>query len=319
MPGVAAASAAGRGLMRGAGVKATLVQAGTRVTTNDLLASSLNNVTPGYFETMRMPLLMGREFNWFDRDQTKPRKVIVNQMFARRFFPGSNPIGGRFGFAGAGGVATADNEIIGVVSDAKYRSLREPIPPTVYNPVVDGFEEQFILHVRTGQRPEAIVAPVREALRSLDPELPFIEVRTLRDEVEASLWQERLLAVLSMIFGGIAALLASIGLYGALDYAVKSRTREIGVRMALGAQPARIIGLLSREVLLLVGGGAALGLGAYAAAAVWLRRVLFEVQPWEPIAVITVLAVIALVAVIAALPATYRAVRIDPATALRLE
>ena len=167
--------------------------------------------------------------------------------------------------------------------------------------------------------PEAIVAPVREALRSLDPELPFIEVRTLRDEVEASLWQERLLAVLSMIFGGIAALLASIGLYGALDYAVKSRTREIGVRMALGAQPARIIGLLSREVLLLVGGGAALGLGAYAAAAVWLRRVLFEVQPWEPIAVITVLAVIALVAVIAALPATYRAVRIDPATALRLE
>jgi len=319
MPGVAAASAAGRGLMRGTGVKATLVQAGTRVTTNDLLASSLNNVTPGYFETMRMPLLMGREFNWFDRDQTKPRKVIVNQMFARRFFPGSNPIGGRFGFAGAGGVATADNEIIGVVSDAKYRSLREPIPPTVYNPVVDGFEEQFILHVRTGQRPEAIVAPVREALRSLDPELPFIEVRTLRDEVEASLWQERLLAVLSMIFGGIAALLASIGLYGALDYAVKSRTREIGVRMALGAQPARIIGLLSREVLLLVGGGAALGLGAYAAAAVWLRRVLFEVQPWEPIAVITVLAVIALVAVIAALPATYRAVRIDPATALRLE
>jgi ABC-type antimicrobial peptide transport system permease subunit len=122
-----------------------------------------------------------------------------------------------------------------------------------------------------------------------------------------------------MIFGGIAALLASIGLYGALDYAVKSRTREIGVRMALGAQPARIIGLLSREVLLLVGGGAALGLGAYAAAAVWLRRVLFEVQPWEPIAVITVLAVIALVAVIAPLPATYRAVRIDPATALRLE
>jgi predicted permease len=319
IPGAAAASVASRGLMRGTGVKATLAPAGSRITTNDLLGSSLNNVTPGYFETMGMHLLAGREFNWFDRDQTKPRKVIVNQMFAKRYFPGSNPIGGRFGYAGSGGIARADNEIIGVVSDAKYRSLREPIPPTVYNPVVDGFDYGFILHVRTAQRPEAVVAPVREILRSLDPELPFIEERTLREEVEASLWQERLLATLAIIFGGIAALLASIGLYGALDYAVKSRTREIGVRMALGAQPARIIGLLSREVLLLVACGVALGLGAYAAVAVWIRRVLYDVHPWEPIAVISVLLLIGLVAVIAAAPATYRAVRIDPASALRLE
>ncbi len=140
IPGVAAASVAALGLMRGTGMKATFAPAGTRITTNDLLGCSLNVVTPGYFETMGMHLLSGREFNWFDRDQTKPRKVIVNQMFAGRYFPGSNPIGGRFGYAGPGGVARADNEIIGVVSDAKYRSLREPIPPTVYNPVVDGFE-----------------------------------------------------------------------------------------------------------------------------------------------------------------------------------
>ena len=319
LPGVAAASVADRGLMRGTGVKATLAPAGTRITTDDLLGTSLNNVTPGYFETMGMHLLAGREFNWFDRSQIKPRKVIVNQMFARRYYPGKNPIGGRFGYAGAGGVARADNEIIGVVSDAKYRSLREPIPPTVYNPVVDGFENGFILHVRTPQRPEAMVAPVREILRSLDPELPFIEVRTLREEVEASLWQERLLAVLSIIFGGIAALLASIGLYGALDYAVKSRTREIGVRMALGAQPSRIVGLLSCEVLLLVTCGIGLGLCGYAGAAVWIRRVLFEVHPWEPIAVVSALLLIGLVTAIAAAPATYRAVRIDPATALRLE
>jgi len=93
--------------MRGTGVKATFQAAGSKIAVADLLATSLNNVTPGYFETMGMPLLMGREFNWFDHDQTKPRKVIVNQMFARRFFPGSNPIGGRFGFAGAGGVATS--------------------------------------------------------------------------------------------------------------------------------------------------------------------------------------------------------------------
>ena len=125
-------------------------------------------------------------------------------------------------------------------------------------------------------------------------------MQTLREEVEASLWQERLLAALSIIFGGIAALLASIGLYGALDYAVKSRTREIGLRMALGAQPARIVSLLSHETLLLVAGGAALGLCAHAAAAVWIRRVLYDVRSWEPLAVGSVLLLIGLVAAIAA-------------------
>ena len=319
LPGVAAAGIASRALMRGTGVKATLGAAGTRIKAADFLNSSLNDVTPGYFETMGMHVLAGRDFNWFDRNRTTPRKAIVNQAFARRFFPGRNPIGERFGYAAPGGAARADNEIIGVVNDAKYRSLREPIPATVYSPVIDGFDAGFILNVRTGRRPEAMIAPVREVLRSLDPELPFIEVRTLHEEVEASLWQERLLAALSTIFGGMAALLASIGLYGALDYAVKSRTREIGLRMALGANPAAIVGLLSRETLLLIGCGFALGLGGYAAAAVWIRRVLYDIRSWEPTAIVSVLLLIALVAAIAATPATYRAVRVDPASALRAE
>src|SRR5262249_6714287 len=150
----------------------------------------------------------------------QPLKAIVNQTFVTRFFRGRNPIGQRFGFPGPGGVGKSENEIIGVVSDAKYRSLREPIPPTVYKAVVDGFDSEFILHVRTPARPEALIAPVRDAWRDLDPSLPLIEVRTLREEVEASLWQERLLAVLATVFGAIATLLASIGLYGAIDYAV---------------------------------------------------------------------------------------------------
>ena len=127
LPGVSSASIASRGLMRGTGVKATLGVAGARITANDFLNCSLNDVTPGYFETMGMHLLAGRAFNWFDRNAaTPPHRVIVNQTFARRFFPGKNPIGGRFGFAGPSGVAKPDSEIIGVVSDAKYRSLREP-------------------------------------------------------------------------------------------------------------------------------------------------------------------------------------------------
>ena len=319
LPAVAAAGMASRALMRGTGYKATYGAAGTRLTTTDFLNCSANAVTPNYFAAMGIRVLAGRDFNWFDQAGRVPRAAVVNQTLARQFFPGRNPIGARFGSPGPGGVANAENEIVGVVSDAKYRSVREPVPPTIYAPSAEGFDSGFMLHVRTPQRPETMIAPVREVLRSLDPELPIIEVRTLREEVEASLWQERLLAWLSTIFGGIAALLASIGLYGALDYAVKSRTREIGLRMALGAQPARIASLLSGEVLLLTGSGVAVGLCAYAAAAVWIRRVLYDVRSWEPMVVVSVVVLVGLVAAMAAAPAIWRAVRIDPARALRAE
>lgn len=266
-----------------------------------------------------MRLLAGRVFRWSDRNQGTPRKAIVNRAFARRFFPGRNPLGERFGFPGPGGVAAAGNEIIGVVSDARYRSIREPIPPTVYSAAVDGFDSAFVLHARTSERPENLIAPVRALLRSLNPELPLIEVRTLREEVDTSLWRERLLAALSTIFGAIAALLASIGLYGALDYAVKSRTREIGVRMALGARPGRIVSLFSRQALLLTAGGVAMGLGAHAAASIHLRRVLYGLRPWEPTSLVSVVFLVGLIAVSATFPATYRAARVDPASALRHE
>jgi ABC-type antimicrobial peptide transport system permease subunit len=217
-------------------------------------------------------------------------------------------------------VAAADNQIIGIVSDAKYRSLRQPIPPTVYSPAVDGFDSAFILYVRTNQRPEALIAPVRTLLRSLDRELPVIEVRTLREEVDASLWQERLLAMLSTIFGVMAAsLAASIGLYGVLDYAVKSRTREIGVRMALGAQHRKIVSLFSHQALLLTTGGLVADLCAHAALSVYLRWVLYDVHPWEPAAVVFVVFLVGLTAASATLPATYRAARVDPASAIRCE
>jgi len=320
LPSVAAASIANRAVMRGTGIKATFGLAGTRIEKNDFLNTSLNSVTPGYFETMGMRLLAGRDFTWFDHNQ-KPNaaKVIVNQAFVHRFLAGKDPIGGRFGFAGLNGLAKADNEIVGVVSDAKYRSLREPIPPTVYSPVVNGFDSGFVLHVRTRGWPEAIIGPVRNALHALDPQLPFIEVRTLREEVETSLWQERLLAALSSIFGVIAALLASIGLYGALDYAVKSRTREIGVRIALGAEPARIVRLLSRETLLLIASGVAVGLGAYAGSALWIRQVLYDVRPWDPAALGAAVLGIVATTILAVTPPLWRGIHIDPASALRVE
>lgn len=326
LPGVAAAAIASRGLMRGTGLKTTLGVAGEPIRKNDLLASSVNTVTPGYFDTMGMHVLAGRDFNWSDKsyqwsDENKQKrtKVIVNQAFVQRFFPGQNALDKLFGYAGADGLAAPENQIIGIVNDAKYRSLRERIPPTVYAPVVDGFGSDFILHLRTRGEPAALIAPTQAVLRSLDSELPFIEVRTLRQEVDTSLWQERLLAWLSTIFGCFAALLAGIGLYGALDFSVKAKTREIGVRAALGASPMRVVRLLLGETLVPVAAGTVVGVVLYLASSRWIRALLYNVSPSDPMAFGSALAVITGVAVVATVPLLWRAVRIDPALALRQE
>jgi ABC-type antimicrobial peptide transport system permease subunit len=189
----------------------------------------------------------------------------------------------------------------------------------VYGPVVNGFDSDFVLYLRTHSNPAALITPVRQVLRSLDPELPFVEVTTLREEVETSLWQERLLAWLSTIFSCFAALLAGIGLYGSLDFAVRIRTREIGIRAALGADALRLIRLLSVETLLLVGAGALVGIALYATSAPWIRLVLYGVAPYDPTALGLALLFVAIVAVLAVAPPLWRAVRIDPASALRHE
>jgi len=322
LPGVIAAAIASRGLMRGTGIKATFAVAGRPIGRNDFLNSSLNSVTPGYFDAMGMRIVAGRDFTWSDDNKQKPKRVIVNQAFERHFFRGQTALGGLgglFGFRGPDGLAAPEDQIIGVVSDAKYRSLREEIPPTVYGPVVNGFDSDFILHLRTREQPASLIAPVREALRSLDPELPFVEVATLREEVETSLWQERLLAGLSTIFGCFAAVLAGIGLYGALDFAVKARTREIGVRVALGADSLRVVRLLCGQTLLLVTAGVGLGIAAYALSARWIRQVLYGVSPADPTALGSALLFIAAVAFLATAPPIWRAIHIDPASALRHE
>lgn len=319
LPGVAAASLAGRGLMRGTGVKATMAPAGQRAAASEFLNTSLNSITPGYFETMGMRVTRGRDFTWSEPVGRKPAPVIVNEAFVRRFYPGQDPLGKRFGNASPHAAAEPANEIVGVVNDARYRSLREPIQPITYSSATQGFDRTFILHVRTGARPEDLAGPVREVLRQLDPDLPIIEARTLHSEIEDSMWQERLLASLSALFGVIAALVAAIGLYGTVDFAVRSRYREIGIRMALGAGASRILTLLSTEILLLTGGGIALGLLGSAAAAPWLRSVLYQVEPADPGAIAAAVAFFAAVAAVALAPPYWRALQTDPATALRHE
>jgi predicted permease len=320
LPGVAAAAIAEHGLMRGTGLKATFGVAGTPVTAHDFLNCSMHFVTPGYFDTLGMRILAGHDFTWSEKnDKRKPRSVIVNLAFVHRFFRDQDALGKLFGARGPDGLAAPQNQIAGIVSDAKYRSLREAVPPTIYQRSTEGFDSSFILHLRTRGNPAALIVPVRETLRKLAPGLPFIEVRTLRQEVEASLWQERLLAWLSTLFGCFAALLAGIGLYGSLDFGVKARRREIGVRAALGASPSRLVRFLSREMLLVVAAGVTAGVALYAVSAKWIRQALYGVTSSDPLALAAALFVVAIVVLLAIVSAVWRASHMDAASALRQE
>jgi predicted permease len=315
IPGVMDVAIASRPLMRGSGVKTTVVPEGQPVTPADFLNASFNSVTPGYFEMMRMRVLRGRDLS----DQDEPVKgsairAVVNETFAAKFFPDIDPIGRRFGGAGSG------DEIVGVVSDAKYRSLREPMTPTFYNLWSSTSEGQAMqLEVRTRVRPQTIVEPVRQALAALDPALPFTEIEVMPDEVDASAAGERLTATLASIFGAMAAVLAAIGIYGLLAYSVAQRRREIGIRMALGAAPWDIGEMIGKQALAMVGLGVGIGLGAAFAVAPWMRALLYGVAPSDPVSMIFAALFVAMVAAAAtAIPAS-NAVRIEPASALRQE
>jgi predicted permease len=296
-------------------MKTTVAPAGQKTSRGDWLNTSVNMVSPDYFGTMGMRMVAGRNFTEADAAAKQPGRAVVNQAFVRRFFPQTAPVGRRFGTA-TESVAPPQWEIIGVVSDAHYRSLREPIPPTFYHLGESGY---FVLAVKTSATPETIVQPVRRTLAALDPALPFIEIHTMADEVDATAAPERLTAALASVFGGVAALLAAVGIYGLLAFAVEQRRREIGIRMALGARPADIGGMIGRQSLWMVAAGAALGLAATRFAGPWVRSLLYAVGPSDPLSLLGAVAFLVLVAAVAtAIPAA-RAVRVEPAAALREE
>jgi predicted permease len=317
IPGVVAVGLAARGVMRGRGIAMTVALVGQRPSTADFLNTNLNVVSSEYFDTMGIRLVAGRDFTSGGDPIAKPRKVVVNQAFVRRFFPNTDPLGQGFGAGPPQRVADRMFEIMGVVSDAKYRSMREPMMPMVYQ--LSHEFDSFVLHVRTTGRGESIVQLVRQALTALDPAVPFVEVSTLADEVDASTAVERLTATLASIFATIAAVLTAVGLYGLLAYVVAQRRREIGIRMALGAQTVDIGILVGRQALGMVAGGMVLGLGAAAAAAQWMQSLLYGVAPSDPRSLAAAAAFVALVAAVAIAIPVARATDIEPAAALRQE
>ncbi|HLH37801.1 MAG TPA: ABC transporter permease [Bryobacteraceae bacterium] len=308
IPGVAGAAVASRPVMRGSGIKATIVPEGRQQSPGDFLNTSLNTVTPEYFDLMGMRILRGRELIASDGDA---RRVVVNQAFADRFYPEIDPIGRRFKNG------REMYQIAGVVSDAKYRSLREPMTPTFYRLWSDGVVEPMQLEVRTRGRPQSIIEPVRQALAALDPALPFTEIEVMADEVSASAAMEKLTAMLASLFAALAAVLAAIGIYGLLAYAVERKKKEIGIRMALGARPSDIGELIGRHSLMIVSAGAALGLVAALALAPLMRALLYGVAPWDPVSMASAALFVIIVAAVATAIAAWDAVRVEPASILR--
>jgi predicted permease len=275
-------------------------------------------ISPRFFETMGIPVLLGRDFTIQD-DQGTPKVAIVNEKFARRYFGGANAIGRHVGNGGNPGTKT-DIEIVGVVKDTKYESMRDEIPYELYLPYRQvEFVVGMTAYLRTEADPENMFALLRRTVREVDSNVPVYRMRTLEQQVDKSLMSERLLATLSAIFGCLATLLAAVGLYGVMAYMVARRTREIGIRMALGASGGSVVWLVMREVLLLAVVGLAIGLPSAWALTRLVETQLFGIQPADPLTMTMAAIGIAAVATLAGYLPARRATGIDPMRALRWE
>jgi ABC-type antimicrobial peptide transport system permease subunit len=269
---------------------------------------------------MRMRILEGRGFEPAD-NKGKPRAVIVSESFARQFFPGMDPIGQTFGMGGIGSVMRADDKIVGVVNDTKYRGMREIPPPTVYNLLDDdaGRFGGMSLHVSVRGSPASTIEALTELLRGVGPGLAPADVATMEQEIDTSLWQERLLATLSSLFALLSALLAGLGLFGMLAYAVSRRTHEIGIRVAVGATAGRIAVLIGRDAAFSVVPGLLLGFAAYAACSRVLAALLYAIPRWDAVSIGGATICLIAVSAFAAFFPAIRAAMIQPSRALREE
>ena len=288
---------------------------------------NFNCVSSGYFATLGVPLIEGRDFS--DRDSGTimhkgipfpvPNVIIINQKMAKYYFGNRSPIGRHIGFGNEPG-AVADMEVIGVVKDFKYLGVREEITRQALIPYLAlPFALNMTSYVRTSMPPEQAFSLIRRTVANLDPNLPVYDMRTLEETIDASLMNERLVASLSAMFGGLATLLAVIGLYGVMAYTVEQRTREIGIRVALGAQRGNVVWLVMREVLVMVAVGFVIGLPAAWFAAKLVASLLYGIQPHDPLAIAVAVAALGTIAIVAGYVPALRASRLDPLRALRYE
>jgi predicted permease len=279
----------------------------------------LNAVTPGFFATIGARIVAGREFNEHDSlpmNEGGQRVAIVNEAFVKRYLGGRNPFGAHVGM-GARPDAKPDTEIIGVVENFSYRTLREEWEQAYFPMRSEHFGSNF--YVRFRGTPESAFRSIRAILRNADPTLPISYVRTLDEQVNRSLNTERLLAVLSSSFGTLALLLSLVGLYGVMSFVVTQRTREIGIRLALGATRVSTVWLVLRDALMMIVAGIAIALPCVWALGRLVESQLYDVKPTDPVTVLAATLVLCSTALGAALIPAHRASAVNPTEALRFE
>jgi predicted permease len=317
LPGVRAVSAATQFPPMGAfGTQFSLERRPTEGTT--LPTSLITVATPSYFETLRVPLVAGRLLAASDRLDTTP-VVLVNQAFAKRFLSGTDPLGQRLSFGNENGQPRWST-IVGIVADYRNDGVAGAVRPEIYMPVRQqtAWNQLFML-VRAEGDPSALLPSVRQAVASLDRDQPIYAIQTLDEALAASSFQQRISAMLSSIFAAVALVLAAIGIYGVMSYAVSARTQEMGIRIAIGAQRRDVIWMVLGHVLRLSAVGLAIGIVAVLAAGTLLEGLLYGVHAADPITIAAVCGILCAVAVVAAWSPAARASRIDPIEALRYE
>jgi predicted permease len=280
--------------------------------------NSINRLTisPNFFEVMGIPLLVGRGFTDAENNATAPKVAIINDAAVKKYFANMNPVGMRFGSS----VETSGQlEVVGVVRDAKYASVRDEVPPTMYIPYRQTRVGSPTMAVRTAGDPLASVGAIREVVRQLDPNVPMVDVSTQMERVERNFEQEKVFARAYSLFGALALVLAAIGLFGVMSYNVARRTNEIGIRLALGAPRALVLRATMLESMVLVAGGIVIGVAVVFGASRFVASLLFGVPQHDAVSIVLAIAVMSGVATCAAYLPARRASRVDPMVALRHE
>jgi predicted permease len=273
-----------------------------------------NDVAPGYFETLRIPLDAGRDFNEFDREQSKD-VAIVNEALARQLWPGQNALNKRFSIVQQPMLF----EIVGIAATSVIGTVGENPTPMIYRPIQQEYSPAVSLLVRTKGDPASLLGSVRDHVQTIDRRMPLRGTGTVQQNIEAALWAPRMGAALLSIFGGLALLLAMIGVYGVMSYSVTQRSQEIGVRMALGARAGDVLLLILKQGMALAAGGAVLGVGLALLLGHVVSTLLFGVSGRDPLTLAGVTAVLTIVALLACYIPARRAARVDPLVALRYE
>ena len=317
VPGVIAASPSRNGLLSGfVGIRQVNVEGYTPKSDEDM-GAQWSVIAPRFFDTIGMHLLLGRDFTERDNEKS-PRVAVINETMARDFFAGQNPVGKRFG---TGGDDPGSIEIVGVVQDSKYFNLRDKNVRMMYFPYRQDINSLIwmCLAVRTTDDSPAFAGRIRDEIRAVDQRLAVPRIDTVEQQVNATLVEERLTAVLSGFFGVLALMLACLGLYGVMAYTAARRTNEIGIRMALGATRSEVLGMVLKECLLLVGIGIVIGIPAALALTRLVSSLLFGIKASDPLTIAGSAALMLAVAAVAGFLPARRAAHVDPMIALRYE